>query len=586
MAKRHRSKDLAAALLLLSLPVAVMPQQHGINLLPGSIITANDASQITIVDGSFVNEGSFIALGESTVNFNGSSIQETAGTIPITFSNLTINNTAGFRISGEVVSVRRILLCNGLLETNGKITLLSGENSTALIDGAGTGLITGNVTMQRYIPSGFGYRYISSPFLSATVSELADEAVESIYSYDENRYVDGTPASGWVYYNNPVNQLLPMSGYAVNFGSNPGPVTLDITGEVNDGDLAVAVYNNNHPYTTGFNLVGNPYPSPVDWNRINLLNTNIDNAVYYFSTSTEDQYGGTYVTYINGISSDGLATNIIPSMQGFFIHVTDGSWPIEGRLTMNNSVRLNDLEHPFIKSASADPPKILRLSASFSNSPEIPDYTVIYFDQQATPEFDSQLDALKLMNTDLRVPNLFSVTPGALRLSISGMPPPAGKPMIVPLGVVTQQDGNIVLKATTVDPSFAILKIHLIDSVAGITRELSLNSEYALELKSGEHLNRFYLKFVPALTSVNRQAEDSGIFEAVNSGGIMRLIIGKVEGSYGIVRVYDLSGRLLHEMTVREPGNHDLAMQKEPGLYIITYRTGNIAVSKKVMAVK
>jgi hypothetical protein len=166
------------------------------------------------------------------------------------------------------------------------------------------------------------------------------------------------------------------------------------------------------------------------------------------------------------------------------------------------------------------------------------------------------------------------------------MPPPAGKPMIVPLGVVTQQDGNIVLKATTVDPSFAILKIHLIDSVAGITRELSLNSEYALELKSGEHLNRFYLKFVPALTSVNRQVEDSGIFEAVNSGGIMRLIIGKVEGSYGIVRVYDLSGRLLHEMTVREPGNHDLAMQKEPGLYIITYRTGNIAVSKKVMAVK
>src|SRR5690606_22505777 len=115
---------------------------------------------------------------------------------------------------------------------------------------------------------------------------------------------------------------------------------------------------------------------PVDWNLIDALNTNIDNAVYYFSNSDIDQYGGTYVTYINGVSSDGMATNIIPSMQGFFIHVTDGVFPVEGSLVMNNSVRVNNLDHPFIKSAEADQTKLLRLSASFSTSPETPDYTV------------------------------------------------------------------------------------------------------------------------------------------------------------------------------------------------------------------
>jgi hypothetical protein len=70
------------------------------------------------------------------------------------------------------VTVSRILLCNGLLETNGKITLLSGGDGTALIDGAGIGTISGNVTMQRYLPTGFGYMYFSSPFTTAKVSEL------------------------------------------------------------------------------------------------------------------------------------------------------------------------------------------------------------------------------------------------------------------------------------------------------------------------------------------------------------------------------------------------------------------------------
>ncbi len=42
-------------------------------------------------------------------------------------------------------------------------------------------------------------------------------------------------------------------------------------GEVTSGEITLPVYNNNQPYTNGFNLVGNPYPSPVDWNLIDKL---------------------------------------------------------------------------------------------------------------------------------------------------------------------------------------------------------------------------------------------------------------------------------------------------------------------------
>ena len=58
--------------------------------------------------------------------------------------------------------------------------------------------------------------------------------------------------------------------------------------------------------------------------------------------------------------------NIIPSMQGFFVHVTP-SFPVEGTLVMNNSVRVTDQTTPFTKSAYKGSVPLLRLTASFSD---------------------------------------------------------------------------------------------------------------------------------------------------------------------------------------------------------------------------
>ena len=156
-------------------------------------------------------------------------------------------------------------------------------------------------------------------------------------------------------------------------------------------------------------MSGNPYPSPIDWDAASgWTKTNIDNALYYFRASTTDEYGGTYSTYINGISSDGLATAIIPSMQGFFIHVSDGSYPVTGTLGLNNSVRVTDLTHPFVKSEEKSSIPLIRLGATFADDTASTDPMVIYFDEKAQTGFDTYLDARKLMNTDYNVPNLYA----------------------------------------------------------------------------------------------------------------------------------------------------------------------------------
>ena len=364
--------------------------------------------------------------------------------------------------------------------------------------------------MQRYLPSGYGYKYFSSPFQSATVNEFNDDlplpglGPFTFYRYDENR-----KASGWVSYHTPAtNPLVPLQGYAVNFGLTLLPRQLMLPVIVNNGNFSLTLYNHDSIYTKGYNLVGNPYPSPIDWDATSgWTKTNIDGTIYYFKASKTDQYGGTYRTYINGISSDDTVSNIIPSMQGFFVHVTDGGpWPVTGTLAMNNSVRVTDFSQPFTKKKGADNSiPLLRLTAAFSDDRISADPSVIYFDEKATEEFDNKLDALKLMNTDLKVPNLFAVTPEGRKLSINALPLLADDSCRVPLGLKLNRTGTgtITIKILDVDESLSGRRIYLSDIVAGTEQDLLPDKEFTISLEKGEYLNRFFLNLSGNPTDIN-----------------------------------------------------------------------------------
>ncbi|RYZ18198.1 MAG: hypothetical protein EOP49_49955, partial [Sphingobacteriales bacterium] len=306
--------------------------------------------------------------------------------------NLTIDNTAGVTLDGPLGVSGILKVAAGNLASAGNLTLLSTATGTAVVDGSTSGTITGTVTMQRYLPSRFGYRYISSPFSNATVAQLSEEVelgadFPTVYNYDEDQV-----ASGWVNYTSTTGVLSPLKGYAVNFGDTALSNTISISGTLNNGPVASAVlYNHNHTYTKGFHLAGNPYPSPVDWNSVaGWTKTNIDNAIYYFNNGTADRYGGTYSSYINGVSSDGVANNLIPSMQGFFIHVSNGSYPVAGGLEINNNARLTTL-NPVYHKTTADE-TLLRLQAHPGTDTARKDRVAIYFQQESSIRYDKDAD--------------------------------------------------------------------------------------------------------------------------------------------------------------------------------------------------
>ena len=553
-------------------------------------LTVEAGGSLTISDGTLllyasVTGGGVIDATNGTVEYTGTEPQDAGAALfsGSRIKNLTVNNASGVTLNDDLGVSGIVLVQNGTLSSGGHLTLLSDAFSTALVDGSGAGQITGNVTMQRYLPSGFGYKYFSSPFVAAAVDEFGDDvnlgaSFPPLFMFDEN-----SSYSGWDDYVGAGSILNPLEGYALNLGDVADPKTVDLTGVLTNGELSVTLYNHNQPYTEGFNLVGNPYPSPIDWAGPGWTRSGIDNAVYYFRASTTDQYGGSYSSFVNGVSSDGQATGIIPSMQGFFVHVSDGVWPVTGTLTVTNSARINDLTHPFLKSSAIDTRFLVRVTAAFTDDVASADPLVICFDDGANDGFDGTHDALKLLNTDMMIANFYSVVSTGRKLSVNSLPYSNDTAFYIPLGLTIYRDGEVSFRIRDAENLPVNENLFFRDNVTGANVNLLGNSEYRIELKQGEYHGRFSLAFVKNATSVPDPAVADDLFHAWMSEEIVKVRIGLVEGDRGMVSIYNFSGMQVSSETVYEPGDYNLSARLMQGVYIVTYTTGSRQRSIKLV---
>ena len=578
-----RSTLLRQLFSILALLAARQPAAaQGLIIASGDYVIANTGN--IVLQNNWVNNGSFTHNG-GTLIFAGTS-QTLGGTVPSTFNNITIAAGSITTIVTAGQLLYGVLQSNDTLHTNGNLTLLSTAARTAAIDGSGTGEVVGNVTMQRYLPSGFGYKYFSSPFQADTVGNFSGPinlaaSFPDFYSYDESQ-----PSSGWINYTSSSGLLNPLAGYAANFGTSSAPLTVSLTGVVSNHTISSTLYNHNQPYTLGFNLVGNPYPSPIDWNAATgWTKTNIDNALYFFSAGTTDQYTGTYSSYINGVSSNDTASNIIAAMQGFFIHVSNGTYPVSGLLSVNNNARNTNPSVIFFGNNGTDgPPPLLRLSAGFADATTVSDPMVIYFKQGATAAFNKELDALKLMNTHTGVPNLYAISTDPVRLSIQALPYPGDVVEMVPLGLTTAQDGWVTFQARDILQMPPSLHIYLSDTQSGINQDLSQDPLYRLYLAKGVYDNRFFLGFGPAEPispgAVTPPAEP---FEAYNAGGSLRIKSDLPPGEKVDFVVFNLLGQALYREEISDNSYHLVDMTSyAAGVYIVRFTGSHTMYSKKI----
>jgi hypothetical protein len=419
-----------------------------VNLTLGNSGVKTFATGTTNISGNLTISGSATTnctTNNSTLNFNGAAAQTITGTG--SYNNLIINNSTGVSIasaSGSQTIGGTLTLTAGALTTNGNtFTLLSTSGGTARIDGTGTGTVSGTLSMQRYISGAAGYRYLTSPLSGTTISSLQPairlDGMTGVTSpghtnywcnlYEYNEAATGAFAKGWTAETNVANALSNGKGYAQYlYSSTVFPVTLILQGTLARGAKTLPVtYRNNGDIDQGWNFVGNPYPSTIDWDAAGWTRTNIQGNTYYVWDNAAQQYA----TYPAGGPGVNGGTRYIASSQGFMVRA-NGVSPVLS-LTENTKVSNNQ---SFWKVASQQAPFIkIKLSGSANT---ISDESLLRFVSGATSKRDSAYDAYKVASTNANAPYLATQSSDSSSLAINTFDTLSNKlsvPILVRAGV-------------------------------------------------------------------------------------------------------------------------------------------------------
>lgn len=520
--------------------------------------------------GNWTNNGTFNPQN-GTILLNGTSgLQTLSGNT--TFNNLTIQNSSGVSIStSSSIQIKNTLTINsGTLSTNDNLTLLSDSIGTARIAPILSGAdIVGNITMQRYVyDSGISnplgkWREIGSPVIGTTFADwqnefttwglsgsngISNNSFISIYSYDET--VPNINDSGYVSpldINDPIQHKV---GYWVYIDNTP--LTFNVTGIPGKGTV-----NFNVTYTTssagvdhdGWNLVANPYPSPINWDATGWTKNNIENAIYVWNPSLQQ-----YASYVAGVGTNGGSAHIASS-QAFWIHAI-GSSPV---LIATENVK-SSVDGTF-KNNNITPPRGLLLSIEGNN---FSDETAIRFTNAATDTFDVLYDASKLWSFNSNVPSISSVI-NNVDYSINTLNE-FEEDITIPIRVWTYVSSNFTIKWNLNDFPYDNVCIFLEDLETNTTINLRTDTAYTCFIPDTTDLPRFLLHIS---NPVKKQILNP-LCTNQNNGEI--IIKGTGSGPWSYIWK-DLSGNIIQ--TNSNTFNADTLSNLSAGMYLVEVSNTN-----------
>jgi hypothetical protein len=199
-------------------------------------------------------------------------------------------------------------------------------------------------------------------------------------------------------------------------------------------------------------------------------------------------YVGAYRAYVNNIGNP-----VLPVAQGFFTRVSSGQ--VAGSLTFRNSQRLTTLDGTTFQRPTADTRPLVQLELRAANGTA--DQLSAYAEMSATPGFDTQCDAQKLLNpSGLNLASM-ATTSEALAIDSRATFTPA---TMLPLTVGVPAAGTYTLAATALNNLPTTLDTLLTDAATGQTVNLHLQPTYAFSVTTAQAATaltgRFTLHFV------------------------------------------------------------------------------------------
>jgi|GEM_PF-2009845 len=473
------------------------------------------------------------------------------------------------------------------ISAGAEVNDLTIESGASLLDN-GHLTIHGDFIMEREIDDvGLAWHFLSAPVSGMTIigSDFVpeDEPLPGnfdFYYFDESvalpwiniRGHGGTPnddfdefsALPWINirgHGGTPNEdfdefFVPGKGYLVAYDHDYGITTFQFTGTMQTGDIEYTLACTAEEVWSGWNLLGNPYPSAIQWQDA-YAGQFQQNAVAIY-----DPYHGGGGGYVY-IEEDAY----IPANQGFFALVKDTE--DESDFTFTNAMRAHGGD--FMKK---DVPAVDQLTLRLESNAYW-DKTTVRIRGGSDYSRDRQ-DAAKLFSLNADVPQLYSKSSDQVALSINSIPK-IDQEQPIALGMRIPADGEYTLSLQEVAGAFVTSALLLEDTYKGIIRDLHGNPGYVFGAEEGDDAGRFILHF-DAPTDID-DVEELTIQTWYHDGN---LFVNNHHETAEVL-VYDISGRRMYRFVAGQ-GEHQYRLNLRAGVYIVHTLTQHSAQSMRFVA--
>jgi hypothetical protein len=532
---------------------------------------------LSVLEGRLVTGSNNLTLGGTAVLDGGTSLAINGGTTDFANKSVTLRSVASESGTPETAYIETII---GTL-----------NNAT-------------NVTVQQYIPGGYRtFRFLGHPFTTAQpLSQITDNIditgnggsingfTTTVTNNASSLYFNTATANGaasdggWIPFTSALtNSWIKGQGIRVlvrgskgQAGSlsgttyTPDAVTLDMNGTINTGAVSTSLSAAGTGSTQGFNLVGNPYPSPVDIGAVLTAASNIGSTFYVRNPQT-----GSYIT-VNPIP----ASYMLPANSAFFAVAT--------ATTNLNFGEAN-------KHACTSCPTVFRTSnvknhlqlKALKNGMEY-DNLHLYLDSQFNNNYERNLDATKLLNDGL---SLYSIAKDSQRLAVDYRSFPTLS-SIIPLGIklpIAYGKQQYVLQFTDCNLQEKV-SMQLHDKLNNSYTSIKQDATYVLHVdpSNTSSIGEERLEII-----VSKQANPSfvvspEIFSVAVSNTANGFLVHyeNKEAANTTIRLMSADGKFFESISLgqQQQGKYNLPSSKlANGLYLIEVQMGNSKLVRKVI---
>ncbi|MCK5824315.1 MAG: T9SS type A sorting domain-containing protein [Ichthyobacteriaceae bacterium] len=398
----------------------------------------------------------------------------------------------------------------------------------------------------------YRWHLVSSPIKNATSNVFY---MHYLHSFEEQ--------------NNAYSELVPVDipmgvgqGYAAK-------MTVYDTGNRDDANRASVnpvLYNGipntlfvKQPVTTitdGWNLLGNPFTSPIDLNKfLALNNTRIDNSIYFI---IDDGQWGVYPTPDGGDEYKNL-----PMGQGIYVHATQ-----QKDVFFSVDQQVHDNKDTFHKKETEPAKNMFILKATVKG---VEDKAYYVKDNSASFGFVGSEDAFKILAWS-DAPNVF-FTVNDEQAAISKEPTTESATVGFSCAVDAEQ---VVLSVDNVEGFDNLI---LEDKNTGDFVNLTEES-YTFDYSKNDDDERFVLHFADNLLSNENENTNNVSISTLND----MIVVNNANFNDVTINVYDIMGSLRISNEYQSLSDYtEIQTQLDKGVYIVILKHANGEIKKKII---